>query len=141
LGLDDILIDATTGALGAGLVSKANKIYRIAKLRKIAETRGLENMGRKGYVETWEHVTDPFERLNIKLEAAKSANVQAGSKVPRFDYRIDAGKYWDPFTSKVGPGPKSPLGHVPLEPEIPGVSSAVGGGAGALTPTGDCGCQ
>ncbi len=124
----DAAIDATSGAIGAGLLSKLNKLYRIAKLKSIARSRGLQNLGRKGYAETWKDGTKLLERLNIKYKAAKSPNVLSGSKVPRFDYRIDAGKYWDPFTGHVGP--KGALSHIPLEPISKGIS-ALGGVGGA----------
>lgn len=136
-GLQDALQDAALGAVGAGVVSKLNKLYRIAKLRSIANARGLQNVGQKGYTETWKNGSNALEKLDIKFEAGKSANLQAGSKVPRFSYRVDAGKFWDPFTGQMGP--KGGLSHVPLEPFIPvgaGVSGAVAGGAMEAT----CGC-
>jgi uncharacterized protein RhaS with RHS repeats len=138
-GASDALKDAAAGAVGAGLVSKLNKLYRIAKLRNIAKARGLSNAGQKGYVETWKNGSNQFERLNIKFEAGKSPNLQAGSKVPRFDYRVDAGKYWNPFTGETGPA--GALSHVPLEPFIPGVSAAVGAAAGAAMSGSPCDCK
>lgn len=125
----DALFDAGTGAIGAGLVSKANQLRRISELRSIAQSRGLQNVGQKGYTETWKDAAGGLERLQIKHQAGTAPGLQAGSQQPRFGYRIDAGKYWDPFTGRVGPGPKSALGHVPLEPLLPGTSAAVGGAA------------
>lgn len=135
-GWDDALQDAALGAVGAGLASKANKLYRVAKLRSIAGSRGLQNAGKKGYVETWKGGTNALEKLEIKFEAGKSANLQAGSKVPRFSYRTDAGTYWDPFTGRTGP--KGALSHVPLEPTIPGRAAAAGAVGGAVSP---CSCD
>ena len=137
-GLQDALIDAGAGAVGAGLVSKLNKLSRIAKLRSIANARGLENIGQKGYVETWRNATNNLEKLDIKLEAGKSAALQAGSKVPRFSYRVDAGKFWDPFTGQMGP--KGALSHVPLEPFNPIVAAATGAVAGGAVEVATCGC-
>jgi len=142
-GIDDALKDAALGAVGAGLLSKANKLYRIAKLRNIARSRGLTNVGRRGYVETWKGGRNLLERLNIKHGAARSPGLQSGSRVPRYDYRIDAGKYWDPFTGAVGPA--GALSHVPLEPFIPVPAAVAGGLAGAsgsaVDSAGSCGCE
>ena len=138
-GLQDALQDAALGAVGAGVVSKLNKLYRIAKLRSIANARGLENVGQKGYTETWKNGTNALEKLDIKFEAGTSSNLQAGSLVPRFSYRVDAGKFWDPFTGQMGP--KGALSHVPLEPFNPfgaGVSGALAGGAAEAVSA--CGC-
>jgi hypothetical protein len=88
------------GAVGAGLFSKLNKLYRISKLRSIANSRGLQNMGKKGYTETWKNGSNSLEKLDIKFQAGKSPGLQAGSKVPRFSYRIGAGKFWDPFSKR-----------------------------------------
>jgi len=136
-GVRDALQDAALGAVGAGVVSKLNKLYRIAKLRSIANSRGLENVGQKGYTETWKNGKNTLEKLDIKHEAGKSAELQAGSKVPRFSYRIDAGKFWNPFTNEVGP--KGALSHIPLEPVIPLAAAASGAVAGGITQAA-CGC-
>ncbi len=128
--LSDFAIDAGAGAVGAGVVSKANKLYRIARLRQLAKARGLVNLGQKGYVETWRKAGS-LERLAIKYDPAKSPNVMVGSKVPRFEYRIDAGKYWDPYTGRVGA--KGAISHVPLEPFTPNSSLSIGAAIGAVT--------
>lgn len=114
-----------------------NKLYRIAKLRSIASSRGLQNLGKKGYTETWKNGSNALEKLDIKFEAGKSPGLQAGSKVPRFSYRVDAGKFWDPFTGQMGP--KGSLSHVPLEPFIPGEAGVAGGVAGGAAEAA-CGC-
>jgi RHS repeat-associated protein len=134
----DALTDAALGATGAGLLSKLNKLRRIAKLRNIASSRGLQNLGRAGYTETWGGGSNSLEKLAIKFEGGKSPNLQAGSRVPRFSYRVDAGKYWDPFTRQTGP--KGALSHVPLEPFNPGGSAASGAAAGGATEAA-CACQ
>jgi RHS repeat-associated protein len=133
--------DFAAGALGVGLASKVNKFYRLTRLRSIARSRGLQYGGRKGYVETWK-AKSGFERLNIKHQAATNPNVLAGSKVPRFDYRIDAGKFWDPFTGATGP--KGALSHVPLEPALRTETAIdIGGYASSLTRalSGACRCE
>lgn len=138
-GLKDGLIDCAAGAVGAGLASKLNKIYRISKLRSIAKSRGLNNLGRQGYTETWGGGKNGLERLNIKFEGGKSAGLHPNSKVPRFDYRVDAGKYWDPFAGKTGP--KGALSHVPLEPQLsPGTNAGAGAAAGAGAQATQSGC-
>ncbi len=134
----DALIDAGTGALGVGIASKAQKLYRISKLRRLAKSRGLAQQAKKGYTETWK-AAQGLEKLNIKHQAAKSAGLQKGSYRPRFDYRIDAGKYWDPFTGHTGP--KGALSHVPLSPLGPGGAAGVGAGAGAAGGAARGGCD
>ncbi|MGQ3055188.1 MAG: RHS repeat-associated core domain-containing protein [Roseateles sp.] len=139
-GVQDAFRDAALGAVGGGIASKVNKLYRILKLRSIANSRGLQNVGQKGYTETWKNGPNALEKLDIKFEAGKSAGLQAGSKVPRFSYRIDAGKFWDPFTGQMGP--KGALSHVPLEPFFGGGSGAAGAAAavlgGAISTEGGC---
>jgi RHS repeat-associated protein len=136
-GWKDALEDAAFGAAGAGIVSKLTKLYRIAKLRRLAESRGLRNLGRQGYTETWK-APDSLETLDIKFRGGKSPNLHPDSKVPRFAYRIEAGKYLDPFTGRTGPG-KSPVAHVPLEPPIPYLAGTAGAlSAGAMEAA--CGC-
>jgi hypothetical protein len=137
-GVQDAIQDAALGAVGAGLLSKLNKLYRIAKLRSIAKSRGLQNAGQKGYVETWKNGSNPMEKLDIKFEAGKAPGLQPGSSVPRSSYRVEAGKFWDPFTGQFGP--KGPLSHVPLEPFIPGGAAAAGAAAGAASRAA-CGCE
>jgi RHS repeat-associated protein len=139
-GFEDALRDAALGAAGAGLLSKLNKLRRIAALQKTAKSRGLQNAGQKGYTETWKNGQNPLERLDIKYDGAKSSGLQSGSYVPRFSYRVDAGRYWDPFTGKFGP--KGDLSHVPLEPFIPGPAGAAGAAAGAASEAAaGCGCE
>ncbi len=136
-GFEDALQDAALGAVGAGVVSKLNKLYRIAKLRNIANARGLQNVGRSGYTETWKNGGNALERLKIKFEAGKSPGLSAGSRVPRFEYRVNNGTFWNPFTGQIGP--KGAVSHVPLEPFSPGragMAGAVSGAARAL-----CGCK
>lgn len=139
--VDDALVDGLTGVIGYGVLSKVNKAWRLYKLRRIARAEGMVNKGLKGYVETWVHPSDALKKLDIKLAPAVSPNVQAGSKVPRFSFRIDAGVFRDPFTGAVGP--KGALSHVPLEPPLsPGAAAAAGGVGSLLGPTSkaDCGC-
>ncbi len=137
-GWKEALIDAGTGALGVGLASKAQKLWRIQKLRQIAKSRGLSNKPGHGYTETWE---SGIERLHIKHEAAKNSGLQPDSYRPRFDYRTGPGQYWDPFTGRIGPGPKSALGHVPLEPPLsPSASAGVGMITGPLGTAARAGC-
>jgi hypothetical protein len=125
-------VDGLAGAVGAGLASKLSKLRRISKLRDIAESRGLKNMGRKGYTETWKDLERGVERLEIKFEPGKSPGLQSGSRVPRFEYRVETSpsKFWDPFTGQTGPA--GPLSHVPLEPFNPWGSGAAGGVAGGV---------
>ncbi len=135
----DALIDLSVGSAGVGVISKLNKLYRVAKLRWLADTRYLNNAGRKGYTETWGGgLFNDIERLKIKFNAGTSPNLQAGSRVPRFEYRIDHGKFWDPFTNTVGP--KGALSHVPLEPTMPLTSVASGAAIGGVTRA-VCGCS
>jgi RHS repeat-associated protein len=131
----DALIDAGVGALGVGIASKLQKLYRIQKLRSLAKARGLINQGQKGYVETWKSAST-LERLNIKFEAGKSAGLQKGSLRPRFDYRTaNPGEYWDPFTGRTGTGQLGKdLAHTPLEPPLtPAQSGGAGAAAGAAS--------
>jgi uncharacterized protein RhaS with RHS repeats len=130
----DAAEDAALGAVGAGVLSKLNKLYRIARLRSLARARGLENQGTRNTIETW--VGRGFERLKIKHGPSANAT-DAGSRVARAEYRIDAGLYLDPFTGATGRA--GPISHLPLEPFVPGQSAAVGAVAGAATPT-SCGC-
>jgi RHS repeat-associated protein len=138
-GWEDALTDAALGAAGAGLVSKLDKLHRLSKLRSIARARGLENVGKKGSVETWKSPSS-YERLDIKHKAGTAPELQPGSKVPRFAYKTDAGRFSDPFTGRAGP--KGALSHVPLEPVDVYRSAVTGGMAGATTQalTG-CGCS
>jgi RHS repeat-associated protein len=140
----DALVDAGTGALGAGLLSKLNKLNRIRQLRNVAKSKGLTNLGRTGYTETWQNAANTIERLNIKFGAAKNAGLQPGSYRPRFDYRIGPGTFWDPFTGATGP--KGALSHIPLEPPLSagaaaGAGAATGGAGGAARAGKDCGCK
>lgn len=132
-GVQDALRDAALGAVGAGLLSKANKLYRIVRPRSIARSRGLtKKAGQKGYMETLKGGSNALERLNIKHQAAKSPGIGSGSKVPRYDYRVDAGRYWDPFSGKTGPS--GALSHVPLELFIP--AGVTGGAVGSASSCG-----
>lgn len=147
-GWQEIVIDAAAGAVGEGLATKFNQIRRVARLREIAEARGLENLGREGYIETWEHPTS-LERLKIKFEPAKDAP-GPGSSFPRFAYRIGqepSGRniYWDPFTGATGPG-KGPMDHIPLDPPLTPGQRAVGGAEGQMVigqalKASRCGCK
>lgn len=141
----DALFDAGTGAVGAGLLSKVNKLNRIRQLRNIAKSRGLSNAGTKGYTETWKNGVNALERLEIKHSAGTSAGLQPGSLRPRFGYRVGQGTYWDPFTGATGP--KGALSHIPLEPALsPGAAAGAGavtgaGGGAARSGNKDCGCK
>ncbi len=50
-GIQDAIKGAVLGAVGAGLLSKANKLNRIRKLRDIANRNGLVRQTGKGYAE------------------------------------------------------------------------------------------
>ncbi len=136
---NDALTDAALGAIGAGFASKLNKFSRIGELQNIAKSRGLSNVGTKGiYGETWKGGANKYERLVIKDAGATSKGVEASSRVPRFEYRIDEGLFTDPFTGEIGPA--GMLSHIPLEPFAPGLSAAVGAVIGAATPS-SCDCN
>jgi uncharacterized protein RhaS with RHS repeats len=131
----DALVDFGAGAVGAGIVSKLNKLNRLRQLRNVARERGLQNVGTKNTIETWR--SSGLERLKIKHSPSANAT-GPGSRVPRAEYRINAGLFLDPFSGAIGRA--GAVSHIPLEPAIPGVSAAVGATAGAATPT-SCGCQ
>ena len=141
----EALIDAGTGAAGAGLLNKFRNLNRLRQLRNVAKSEGLVDMGRKGYVETWKGAANQFERLKIKHAAGKSAGLESGSSRPRFEYRIGQGSFWDPFTGATGP--RGTLSHIPLQAPFPSGASAgagtVTGGAAGASRSGskDCGCK
>lgn len=130
------LVDFSTGAVGAGVVSKINKLNRITHLRKLANERGLQNQGTKNTIETW---AGNGEKLKIKHSPSRRAP-GPGSRVPRFEYKTGAGRYWDPFTGATGRAGN--LSHVPLEPFTPRASALSGGIGAAATPTStECTCN
>jgi RHS repeat-associated protein len=137
----DALADAAAGAVGAGLASKLNKLYRVAKLRQLARSRGLSSAGPKGRadIETWTGGGNPLERLKLKPKPGTQPGLEPGSTVPRFEWRTGPGEYWDPFTGRTGGS--GALSHIPLEPFSPGLSSSVGAAVGAATPATSCGCD
>jgi uncharacterized protein RhaS with RHS repeats len=130
----DAAVDFGAGAVGAGLISKLNKLNRIRKLRNAARERGMSDMGTKNTIETWKG--SGFERLKIKHAPSNNAP-HPGSRVPRAEFRVDAGRYLDPFSGQTG-GAGS-LSHLPLEPLIPAAAAGVGVASAAATPT--CGCN
>jgi RHS repeat-associated protein len=136
--LSDALADAALGATGAGLVSKLNKLYRVRALRKLADQRGLRARNRTGSVEEYNSPTNTLERLRIKHEPGRQAGLGPGSSYPRFDYRVAAGLYKDPFTGQVGR--VGPLSHIPLEP-FNRIGSGVAGAVPAAARAGGCGCD
>jgi RHS repeat-associated protein len=142
----DALVDAASGAVGAGIASKLNKLYRVAKLRRLARSQGMTSTGPRGLadIETWTGGSNPLSKLKIKPRPGTAPSLDSGSKVPRFEWRVgndELGRkqFWDPFTGRVGPAGE--LSHVPLEPMAPVLSSAVGATAGLATRTSSCGCD
>jgi RHS repeat-associated protein len=137
---DDALLDFGAGALGVGLINKAQKLARIRELRRLAESSGLKFQGGKNGVERW---ANGMERLQIKHKPASSSNIHKGSKRPRSSHRTGPGQYRDPFTGATG-DKFSKAAHVPLEPGFTSpINAGVGalGGAAAQAGTSDCKCR
>ncbi len=143
----DAAVDAATGAAFAGILSKANKAWRVLSLRNLAKARNLEAATVKGGYETFKSAAGGAERLVIKHVAGTSPGLQAGSLVPRFEYRIANGVFKDPFTGAVGP--KGALSHVPLEPLLPRgayglaglATGSIDSAARAADNSAACGCR
>jgi RHS repeat-associated protein len=137
-GWKDVLLDAATGATGAGIASKLNMLARIAQLRNVARADGMtRKAGGAANTEIW---AGNGRRLTIKNWGSSNSPYPT-SRVPRAQYRTGPNTYRDPFTGQTGPK-NSRAGHIPLEPTRPGVSAGAGAAAGAAGSAGrsQCGC-
>ena len=131
----DAATDAAMGAVGAGLLSKANKLARISNARKIARKDGMElkSFDRRTGMEKWDNGNG---RTTIKHKPSKNA---PESNYPRVEYQpARGGPRKDPFTGESGIK-NGPAGHARLEPVTPGRSGAAGAGGALLNPNpSDC---
>jgi len=132
---EDAATDAAMGAVGAGLLSKANKLARLSNARKIARKDGMElkSFDRRAGMEKWDNGNG---RTTIKHKPSKNA---PESNYPRVEYQpARGGPRKDPFTGESGIR-KGPAGHARLEPVTPGRSGAAGAGGALLNPNpSDC---
>lgn len=123
----DAAIDAATGAVGVGVLSKARSLYRLTKLRNIAKGSGMVSQQAQKGME--KYVGTHLAKIEIK-HVGNLAKHQS-SWIPRARVRAAAGVYIDPFTGAIGVL-KSPVGHIPLALLPLTEAPLVGAGLGTL---------
>jgi len=100
-----------------GLIKKSKNIEsNIQNIRDWAISKGWVQKYTEGGVEIW-GVTKGNGllswRVKIKEQPSMRQGLGSGSKIPRFDVRIDEGRYYNPFTGETGG--KSVGTHIPLK--------------------------
>ena len=144
--LEDLLVDAGLGAVGAGGTNKLKQIRGLQKARKFAQSEGYELVSKRGAYETYRHPNQVGEFV-IK-PALKKSNVGPMSKYDRVSWKIDnEGSYRNWITGEVESGRTSRAAHARLYRELgkrgaAGVGTTTGATAGALrSGAGDCDCD
>jgi hypothetical protein len=121
------------GFVGAGLLSKANKLERIYKARKLAQNRGLtRNPNSSAGIEEYVGPGSKKSRelIAIKHSKAVSANGKH-SQYPRVEWRIAKNQWKNPYSGKTGGPTDFATSHVRLEPTWvnPTAGAAIGAGS------------
>lgn len=96
-----------------GLSSEAKNNVRI--LRGWAKSKGWTCYSNKGGPEKWGSIQNGNFQWNllIKPEGSFRQGLEAGSRIPRFDARLEPGRYINPFSGQTG---KKEIGtHIPLD--------------------------
>jgi RHS repeat-associated protein len=118
----DAALDAATGAAGVGLFNKFRQLYRLRKLKTIADEAGLvAKASQKGTEKFAGDLGAQMELKNVGniLKPGGGLNPQ-NSWIPRARIKVAAGspghpaQYVDPFSGGVG-SLRSPASHIPLQ--------------------------
>ena len=130
--LSDAAFDAATGAVGAGIFSKAKQFYRIYQLRGAARAGGMSR--RASNIEHWSNDAGQF--MKIKPPSLNAPGEM--SQQLRASYRTGPNTFTDPFTGAVG-NRTSAAAHIPLT-ATNAEAAAAGAGVGLSTASGGGGC-